>query len=106
MTTWHSEHYPAGWPDIAREIKEACDWCCLECGKQCRRPGEFYLGWEYELAAAHICQDYEGEAVNVAALCGRCHLAFDAGHSWIARQRRERWRRGQAGQLMIGLNAH
>jgi len=32
--------YPVDWRLIATCIKEAADWVCQECGKQCRRPGE------------------------------------------------------------------
>lgn len=93
--------YPADWPTLTREIKEANGYVCLGCQRQCRRPGEMWLGWEYELSCAHICQDYEAEAVYVAALCLPCHLRFDAPHSWIARRRRNRLRQHIAGQLDI-----
>jgi hypothetical protein len=99
-----SGFYPNEWDIIACEIKVANNWRCQSCDRQCRRPGEFYLGWEYELTVAHLCQDYEGEAVNVAALCGPCHLAYDASHSWIARLRWHRWRQRQAGQLELAYS--
>lgn len=95
--------YPYEWPDIAYIVKEANDWRCMACDRQCRRPGELYLGWEYTLTVAHICQDYEAEAVYVAPLCAPCHLAYDARHSWIARRRRLRWRLRAAGQLVFTL---
>lgn len=91
--------YPYDWPEIAYLVKAANHWRCQACDRQCRRPGEFYLGWEYELAVAHICQDYESESIHVAPLCARCHLVFDAPHSWIARLRNRRWQQRQAGQL-------
>jgi len=97
--------YPNDWPTIAREVKAANDWRCIACDKQCRRPGEFWLGWEYELTCAHLCQDYEADAVCVAALCVACHLRHDAPLSWWARRRRERVRRRLAGQLALALNA-
>ncbi len=93
--------YPAEWNAIAREIKEAAGWVCQACGKQCQRPGELNIGWQYRLTVAHICQDYEADAICCAALCLPCHLAFDAPHSWIARRRRMRWRMVQAGQLAL-----
>lgn len=96
-------HYPVEWRTIAREIKETCGYRCQQCDRQCRRPGEFWLGWDYELTVAHISQDYEAEAVTVAALCVRCHLIYDAPHSWLARQRWARQRRRNAGQLEISL---
>lgn len=84
--------YPIDWPDIARLVKEANDWQCGECGLQCRRPGEFWLGWQYELTLAHYDQEYEDAAIFVVALCRKCHLLHDAPHSWRSRRR-------NAGQL-------
>src|SRR5687767_3135601 len=93
--------YPDNWPALAREIKEANQYTCQSCGKKCRRPGEMYLGWQYELTVAHICQDYEAEAVYVAPMCLECHFPHDAQYSWIARLRQRRLRQRQAGQLEI-----
>lgn len=93
--------YPDDWQTIAYRVKEANGWQCQACGKQCRRPGELNLGWQYKLTVAHICQDYEGESVFVAALCLPCHLKFDAAHSWVARRRVDRLRQRLAGQLAL-----
>lgn len=93
--------YPDDWPDIAYSIKEANDWRCMQCNRQCRRPGELYLGWEYTLTVAHICQNYEADAVYVAPLCAPCHLLFDSVHSWLARRRKRMVRLRLAGQLEI-----
>lgn len=95
--------YPDNWRVIAYEIKSICGWQCQCCGLQCRRPGELWLGWEYELTVAHICQNYEAEAVCVAALCIRCHFKMDAPLAWVARRRVERVRRRLAGQLVLAL---
>ena len=32
--------YPKNWDEIARRVKESSQWRCVECGKDCRRPGE------------------------------------------------------------------
>lgn len=32
--------YPKNWEAIARQIKEAADWTCQQCGRPCRRPSE------------------------------------------------------------------
>ena len=93
--------YPEDWPTIARAIKEACDWRCSECDTQCRRPGEFNLGWQYTLTVAHYDGEYEASAVFVVALCIRCHFRHDAPQVWKARRRNLRWRRRFAGQLEI-----
>lgn len=95
--------YPVNWREIARDIKAANRYTCQACNKQCRRPGEFWLGWEYELTVAHICQDYQAEAIYVAPLCLVCHFAHDARYSWLARQRQMRARMEIAGQLPMPL---
>lgn len=91
--------YPVDWPTITRQIKDANHYKCQACDKQCRRPGEMWLGWNYEMAIAHICQDYEAESVFVVAICAHCHLVMDAPYSGTARRRRLRLRRYLAGQL-------
>jgi hypothetical protein len=89
--------YPVDWPEIARVVKEAAGYTCQACQKRCRRPGEFYLGWEYELTVAH--DGYGAAATTVAALCIRCHFAYDAPRVWIARRRALRHRLLSGGQL-------
>lgn len=86
---------------LAREIKELSGWRCLACDRLCRRPGELNLGWEYVLTVAHVTQIYEGDAVQLAALCLPCHLRMDAPFTWWARRRHQHVRRVLAGQLEI-----
>jgi hypothetical protein len=93
--------YPTDWPAIAYAVKSANNWRCAVCNKLCRRPGEMWLGWEYELTCAHISQEYDGEAVQVAPLCLPCHFAYDAPHSGHARRRRNYLRQTLAGQLPL-----
>jgi hypothetical protein len=93
--------YPDNWRVLAAEIKDANHWQCQECQRQCRRPGEMWIGWEYELTVAHYDQCYEEDAVFLACLCVACHFAHDARHSWQARLRWRRFRQWQAGQLKI-----
>lgn len=95
--------YPTEWPAIARGIKEACNWQCQACQRQCRRPGEFYLGWEYELTVAHYDHAYDGPVAFVVALCRACHFKHDARAVWVARRRWARLRASQAGQLALNL---
>lgn len=85
--------YPVEWESLAREVKAANHYVCQACGKQCRRPGEFWLGWEYELTLAHYDQVYDGD-VFLVPLCVACHFEHDRRHSWRARRR-------NAGQLEI-----
>ena len=90
--------YPDDWATIAREIKAACNWQCQACGLQCRRPGEFWLGWEYELTVSHWDREYDVAEVFVVPLCRKCHLLHDAPHSWRARRR-------NAGQLELKIGS-
>jgi hypothetical protein len=62
--------YPTNWRDLAHEIKTACEWRCLVCGRQCRRPGEPYRGWQYQLHVAHWWHEYESPTAFVAASTG------------------------------------
>lgn len=73
--------YPPDWDAIATDIKDACDWTCQQCGRQCRRPGEPFDTQARTLTVAHLePEDHDPSApvVFVAALCPACHLASDA----------------------------
>jgi hypothetical protein len=95
------DFYPIEWSALTREIKAANSWRCQQCDLQCRRPGEMYLGWQYELTVAHASQDYEASEVFVMVLCCKCHFVHDAPFVWWSRRRHERLRRRQAGQLEL-----
>ena len=61
--------YPANWPEIAHEVKEAAGWCCVRCG----HPHDVEAG--YMLTVHHLDMDKPNCARwNLAALCQRCHL--------------------------------
>ena len=32
--------YPDNWDELALAIKDEANWCCENCGRPCRRPGE------------------------------------------------------------------
>lgn len=93
--------YPDNWNKITQEIKRTCGWRCMCCDRQCRRPGELYLGWDYELTIAHWDHDYDSAEIYVVACCARCHFLHDAPFVWVARRRVERWRRIAAGQMEL-----
>lgn len=93
--------YPDDWAEIAHKVKEANDWRCQECDRQCRRPGEAFDGHDRTLALAHISQDYEADWIQVACLCRGCHMLHDAPYGWLARLRNIRLRLRLAGQLEI-----
>lgn len=97
--------YPDDWNSVALAIKEANNWCCAECHKQCRRPGEVWDGWVNTLTVAHYYGDYDAPAAFCVALCAPCHLAHDAPYAWLSRRRHERFRRHIAGQLTLALQA-
>lgn len=99
--TYKSWLYCDNWRAIARAVKEAAEWRCQCCGTRCRRPGEMWIGWQHELTVAHLSQDYTAEVVTVAALCRKCHLAYDAPLAWVARRRANRIRQCMAGQLPL-----
>lgn len=95
--------YPEDWETIARLIKEANHWQCQECGRQCRRPGEFNLGWEWQLTVSHYDGVYETSEVFLAVLCVRCHFKHDVQFIWSARRRADRLRQEKAGQQKLQL---
>lgn len=95
--------YPVDWPEIAALIKAANGWRCMACDKQCRRPGEMNLGWEYELSAAHYDGIYDAPEVFIVALCTPCHFQHDSPFVWVSRRRADRLRQHLAGQLQMSI---
>jgi len=87
--------YPSNWADIALSVKRAAGWCCEDCGRPCRRPGQRWLdfaqeiwesGWQddldspsrFVLTTAHLDQDPgNNDRNNLRALCSVCHLNYD-----------------------------
>ena len=66
---------PEDWEQIAREVKDAADWRCQECGKQCWRPGEQHLDRSATLTVARLNHDpTDCRPENLRALCASCHL--------------------------------
>lgn len=91
--------YPEDWEAIALAVKEAADWRCQECGKQCRRPGEPFDTHKRTLTVAHIDPDPNNVSEdNLRALCAPCHLRLDAKmHARNARRTRD----AKCGQLTM-----
>ena len=46
--------YPKDWKAIALAVKEAADWVCGDCGRQCRRPGEPFDTHARTMSVHHI----------------------------------------------------
>ena len=99
--------YPENWDELALQIKTEANWCCTECGRPCRQPGESLdeaiariersnhpkvselwdvvedaepvarLG-RFKLTVAHL--DHEPgncDLNNLKALCAPCHGTYD-----------------------------
>ena len=82
--------YPVHWHAIAMQIKNAADWKCQKCGKQCRRPGEPFDTHKRTLTVSHLNhepQDIRPE--NLMAMCAPCHLRYDAKHHAETRRRKK-----------------
>jgi hypothetical protein len=103
MTYLAIHYYPVDWPALAQEIKELNSWCCQACQRQCRRPGELWLGWEYELTIAHYDHIYDAPEIFAVPMCVPCHFRHDSPYSWLARRQVREWRQRKAGQLALSL---
>ena len=91
--------YPPDWLQIARRIKEAADWKCKQCGKQCYRPDEPCTDRSQILTVHHIDHSPSNcQANNLIALCAPCHLRADALHH--ARNAKRTWAR-KRGQMYL-----
>lgn len=103
MPLSNPDFYPVDWSELSLLIKSANLWRCQMCNVECRSEPSAPKGLPSKpvLTVAHIDQDYEADAIFVAALCVRCHLIHDAPFGWISRRRHERWRARQAGQLEL-----
>jgi hypothetical protein len=107
--------YPKDWDAIAYRIKERANWCCEECGQQCKRPdqdwSEFLSSgcvpeemqvkpFRFVLTVAHLnhspsdCSDG-----NLKAFCTVCHLRYDSRQMALKR----RLKREREGQLTINF---
>lgn len=84
------ERYPDDWERIARNVKEKAGWCCQNCGRQCRKPGEPFDTHKRTLTVAHLNHIPEDVSEgNLMALCAPCHLRYDAKHHAETRRRRK-----------------
>ena len=82
--------YPDNWDEIAFEIKEASNWMCNICGKQCRCPGEPFETHKKTLTVGHLNHDESDSArENLMAMCAPCHLRYDAKHHAETRRKKK-----------------
>lgn len=94
--------YPDNWPDIALQVKQDANWCCEQCQRPGRQPGESEVAFfkrvqrwrrhrtprpalyreaprRYVLTVAHLDQQpHNQDRANLKALCTVCHLQFDS----------------------------
>ena len=62
--------YPDDWPELARSVKDAAQWCCIRCGHH-HDPATGYT-----LTVHHLDINPANRAWwNLLALCQRCHLS-------------------------------
>lgn len=98
--------YPDNWDELALEIKTEANWCCTECGRPCRQPGESFDDFlkrcwnpslemryptyemdgerrvskagRFVLTVAHIDHEPQNcDRTNLKALCAPCHGTYD-----------------------------
>lgn len=72
--------YPRDWPQISLARRKAAGWRCEWCPAEHGKPHPI-TGSKVVLTVAHL--DHTPENVsdsNLAALCQRCHLTYDAKH--------------------------
>ncbi|MGF1488354.1 MAG: HNH endonuclease [Prochloraceae cyanobacterium] len=75
--------YPKNWSEISHSVKEAANWCCSSCGRQCFRPsdkkpkGITRSQWTaYTLCVHHYNYDPSDNRLDkLIPLCTACHLA-------------------------------
>lgn len=97
--------YPSNWPEISRRIRERAGWKCEWCGAENGKPHPV-TGSKVVLTVAHLdhspmnCED-----TNLASLCQKCHLSYDAQqhaeHARATRIRKKRERAAKNGQLEL-----
>lgn len=64
-----SGEYPANWKQIAQQVKDNANWCCIRCS----HPHEPATG--HTLTVHHLDNDKSNCAwYNLTALCQKCHL--------------------------------
>ena len=107
--------YPDDWPQISRRIRFARAAGRCECAGQCgtghpgrcpARHGQLHpvTGSRVVLTVAHLDRTPENCAEgNLAAMCQRCHLAYDAAQHAAAAARTRQARRTAGMDPLPGL---
>lgn len=94
--------YPKNWNEISRRIRARAGNRCEWCGAQNHVPHPV-TGSRVVLTVAHLDDDPRNNRDNnLAALCQRCHLSYDAPiHANHARETKRRKRDAARGQLPL-----
>lgn len=72
--------YPSDWKQISLRIRERDGWRCKFCGAENGKPNPT-TGSKVVLTVAHLNHDEaDCRDENLAALCQKCHLTYDAQH--------------------------
>lgn len=107
--------YPADWDNVALAIKEAADWVCGDCGRQCRRPGEPFDTHRRTMSVHHLGvprddgspgdmhDKMDVRPCNLIGLCSDCHLERDLPGHVLNAARTRRAKRVASGQMEIEL---
>jgi len=105
--------YPDDWDAIALRIKDAADWRCQDCGRQCRRPGEPFDTHRRTMSVHHVGaprddgsagdphDKFDVRPCNLLALCAACHLRRDLPIHMLHAAETRRRRKVAAGQLEL-----
>ena len=93
------ELYPPDWPEISQRIRfQRAQGCCEWCGAAHDRPHP-ETGSRVILATAHLDHNPANNSEsNLAALCQKCHNAYDASKRHSNRKHRVL---AEAGQLSL-----
>lgn len=95
------DRYPADWPAISQRIRAREKGCCKFCGAANYQPHP-ETGSRVVLTVAHLDHDTTNNSdENLAALCQRCHLTYDAAHHAANAAATRRQKRIAAGQMEL-----
>lgn len=99
--------YPDDWEAIALAVKEAADWHCQVCEKQCYRPTDEVQGAKDArliLTVAHLDHDPPNCVTeNLMAMCSVCHNRYDAPMRASRRQAKKAEASNQTSFLFAAL---
>jgi len=98
------DRYPDDWDAIALAVKDAADWVCGDCGRQCRKPGEPFDTHRRTMSVHHLDHDPPNvDPSNLIALRAACHLRRDAPHHAQNAARTRRAKKVASGQGELEL---